>query len=167
MKKAIISATAILFTIMFIFQTSLVAFAEETPDWQDAVFTQEEIDNILSLNPDNQIDTRATGLIVSCRIAISGSGANLYIIGKTFCDPDVIKCGFTVVTIKRRPNSGASWATYKTYKDLYDSGSSYSLSKTLSVSTGYQYRVYCTHYAKKNIFSTQKFENASNVIYLG
>lgn len=164
MKKSISRLLAIVLALLFVFQTSLTAFAEDEPDWQDVTLTQEEFDNIYYSNPSNQISTFASGLIVAYGIAISSSGSNLLIAGKTICDPDVVKCGFTVVTIKRRTSSTLPWSTYKTYNDLYNSSSSYTLTKTISVSTGYQYRVYCTHYAKKNLFSTEKIENVSNVI---
>ena len=53
---------------------------------------------------------------------------------------------------------------YKTYDDLYTDGHTYILSKSIAVASGYQYRVTCTHYAKKNLFSTQKINNVSNVV---
>lgn len=164
MKKSISRLLAIVLALLFVFQTSLTAFAEDEPDWQDVTLTQEEFDNIYYSNPSNQISTFASGLIISYGIAISSSGSNLLIAGRTLCDLDIVKCGFTVVTIKRRTASSLPWTTYKTYNDLYNSSSTYTLTKTISVSTGYQYRVYCTHYAKKNLFSTEKIENASNVI---
>jgi hypothetical protein len=109
---------------------------------------------------------RSSGLILSYGIAVSKSGSNLLIAGKTICDLDIIKCGFTVVTIKRRTSSSASWTTYKTYEDLYNSTSSYTLAKSIAVPTGYQYRVYCTHYAKKSLISTEKINNSSNIILI-
>lgn len=164
MKKTISKLLAIILSLLFIFQTSTVVFAEENPDWQDATWTQEEFDNIYYSNPSNQISAFTSGLIFNYGIAISSSGSNLLIAGKTICDPDVVKCGFTEVIIKKRTSSSAAWTTYKTYKDLYNSASSYTLTKTISVPTGYQYRVYCTHYAKKSLFSTEKISNSSNII---
>lgn len=158
---------AIVLSFLFIFQTSFTALANDEPDWVDAYFTQEEFEEILSQNVNNQATTFASGLIYGYAIGLSGSGTNLYVAGKTTCDPDVVKCGFTVVTIKRRTSSTASWTTYKTYEDLYISNCAYTLAKTISVPTGYQYRVYCTHYAKKNLFSTEKINNTSNIIAIG
>ncbi|MGN1122896.1 MAG: hypothetical protein ACI4RR_01015 [Eubacterium sp.] len=167
MKKAISQALAILLSFLFIFQTSLVAFADDEPDWQDANWTQEEFNEILSQNPNNQISTYASGLIIAYSIAISANGSNLLIAGQTLCEPNVVKCGFTHITIKRRTSSSASWTTYKTYEDIYRENSTYALTKTIAVASGYQYRVYCTHYAKKNIFSTEKISNESNVVAIG
>ena len=167
MKKTICKLLAITFSFLFVFQSSLVAFADNEPDWQDANWTQEEFNDILSQNPNNQISTCKTGLIFAYSIAVSGSGSNLLIAGSTICDPDVVKCGFKVVTIQRRKSSTTSWATYKTYEDLYRDAPSYSLSKTIAVTTGYQYRVICTHYAKKSLFSTEKIENTSNIVAIG
>jgi hypothetical protein len=166
MKKTISKLLAIILSFLFVFQTSFVAFAEDEPDWQDVTWTQEEFDNVYYQNPNNQISTLASGLILSYGIAVSKSGSNLLIAGKTICDLDIIKCGFTVVTIKRRTSSSASWTTYKTYEDLYNSTSSYTLAKSIAVPTGYQYRVYCTHYAKKSLISTEKINNSSNIILI-
>lgn len=167
MKKTMSKLLAIVLSFLFIFQTSFTALANDEADWVDAYFTQEEFEEILSQNVNNQATTFASGLIYGYAIGLSGSGTNLYVAGKTTCDPDVVKCGFTVVTIKRRTSSTASWTTYKTYEDLYISNCAYTLAKTISVPTGYQYRVYCTHYAKKNLFSTEKINNTSNIIAIG
>lgn len=167
MKKTISKLLAIMLSLLFVFQTSLVAFADDTPDWEDASWTQEEFNEILSQNSNNQISSRTTGLITTYAVGISSSGSTLYIAGETLAIPSVIKCGFTVVTVKRRTSSTASWTTYKTYEDLYNDNPSYILSKTLSIPSGYQWRVYCTHYAKKSLLSTQKIENSSNVIAVG
>lgn len=166
MKKTISKLLAIILALLFVFQTSLVAFADtdNEPDWQDVNWTQEEFNDVYYQNPNNQISLLTSGLIVTYGIAISSSGSNLLLAGRTICDPNVIKCGFTKVTIKRRASSTASWTTYKTYEDLYSNTSSHIISKTIAVSTGYQYRVYCTHYAKKSLLSTQKIDNTSNVV---
>lgn len=164
MKKSLSRLLAVLIAILFIFQTSTIAFADDEPDWQDATFTQEEFDDILSQNPNNQISLLTSGLIAAYSIGISANGRNLLIAGQTICAPSVVKSGYTIVTIKRRANSSASWTTYKTYEDLYRSAPSYILSKSIAVAAGYQYRVYCTHYAKKNLFSTEKIDNVSNII---
>ena len=97
-------------------------------------------------------------------LAVSKSGSNLLIAGRTSCISDVTKCGFKEVVIQRRKNSSSSWSDYKTYDDLYTNGHAYTLSKSIAVTSGYQYRVTCTHYAKKNLFSTQKIDNVSNVV---
>lgn len=167
MKKSISKLLAILLSILFIFQTSLVVLAEDEPDWQDITLTQEEFDEILSQNPNNGISTYTSGLIYCYAIGVSSSGSNLLIAGKTICDPHVVKCGFSIITIKRRTSSTASWTTYKTYEDIYDNDPSYTLSKSIAVPTGYQYRVYCTHYAKKNLLSKEKIDNVSNVVAIG
>lgn len=164
MKKATSRTLAILLSLLFIFQANLVVFADNEPDWQDVILSQEQFDEILSQNPDNQLNPRTSGLILMYAISMSASGNTLLIAGKTICDPDVTKSGFTVVTLKRRESSLDSWSTYKTYEDLYNNSSSCFISKSITVPKGYQYRVYCTHYAKKNLFSREKIDNASNAL---
>ncbi len=164
MKKTISKLLAISLAFLFVFQTSFVALADEGPEWEDAVWTQEEFDDIYYQNPNNQISALTDGLILHYGIAISKNGSNLLIAGKTACDPDVVKCGFTVVTIQRRTGSSSSWRAYKTYEDLYRSAPSYTLTKTIAVAKGYQYRVTCTHYARKSLFSKEKINNTSNTV---
>lgn len=164
MRKTTSRFLAIFIAIIFIFQANMIVFAENEPDWQDVILTQNEFNEILNQNPDNQTNVRTSGLIASYYIAIAAEGNSLLIGGQTICAVDVVKCGFTIVTIKRRTSSTASWTTYKTYEDLYENSPSYVLSKKITVPSGYQYRVYCTHYAKKNLFSREKIDNASNVL---
>lgn len=164
MRKTICRFLAVLLSFIFIFQSSLAAFADDEPDWQDADFTQEEFNEILSQNSNNQISTYASGLIYAYSIGIKSDGTKLYIAGQTVCAPSVVKSGFTVVTIKRRTSSSVSWTAYKTYEDLYNNTASYTLMKTITLPTGYQYKIYCTHYAKKSLFSTEKITNSSNIV---
>lgn len=164
MKKAVISSLAIFLSFLFLFQTSLVALADDEPEWVDIVLTDEEIEEITSLNPGNMIMPFATGLIDLYSMSISKSGSNLIIYGRTLGNVSVVKSGFTIVTIKRRVNSNSSWSTYKTYQDLYNDRPSYTLSKSLAVPTGYQWKIDCTHYAKKSAVSTQKINNTSNIV---
>lgn len=165
MKRSISRILAILLAFMFLFQGALVSYADEEPidDWQDIALTDSEIDDIIALNPQMN-NARATGLIMTYGIGVTSSGSNLVMAGRTICISDVVKCGFSVVTIQHRKSSVYSWTDYRTYTDLYNNYSSYALSKTVAVATGYQYRVTCTHYAKKNVLTTQKINNTSNVI---
>ena len=126
--------------------------------------SQEEFNSVLANNPNNDITTYTTGLIIEYSIAIQKSGNTLTIVGKTNCVSEVVKCGFKEVKIQQRTSNSASWSDYKTYTDLYADSSVYTLTKSLTVSSGYQYRVVCTHYAKKSLLSTQKIDNTSNIV---
>lgn len=166
MKKILLSVLSI---IMVIVTLVPIAFAvdEQLPEWQDLILTEEEFNAILANNTIHTIDedTRATGLIAAYAMAISKSETNtLNIAGKTTGTTDVVKSGFKEVVIQRRANSSSSWTDYITYEDLYIEQIAYVLAKKLTVPTGYQYRVTCIHYAKKNFFSVQKIDNVSNVI---
>lgn len=154
--------------LLFIFLVPYTAFAEiggTDAEWQDIALSEEEFNAILENNPDNSITPYTSGLITLYRIAISKSGTNnLIIAGQTNCSTGVVRSGFTVVTIQQRKNSSSSWSEYKSYTDLYTDSRVYNLSKTIAVPSGYQYRVTCKHYAKKNIFSTEKISNTSNTV---
>lgn len=107
---------------------------------------------------------RISGLIASYVIKVSASGTNLKIAGSTICVTSVVKCGFKEVMVQRKKASSTSWADYFSYSDLYADSCSYTLAKTVPVTSGYQYRVTCKHYAKKSLLSTQTINDTSNTV---
>ncbi len=166
MKKVL--KRAFLICLSFIMLMPTTAFAavggeEAAPEWQDVELSQEEFDRILANNPNNAVTPYTSGLICGYSIGIDRSGSTLTIVGRTIGSPSVVKAGFKKIVIQRK-KSGGTWSDYKTYSDLYNNRSSYVLSKTITISSGYYYRVTCIHYAKKNIFSTEKINNTSNTI---
>lgn len=165
MKKLFMSA--VIFTLLLSLLLPTVAFAadgSQPEEWQDITLTEQEMDEILALNPDNGISTYASNLINMYHIAIAKDGTSLVVAGKTIGTYEVKKSGFKEVVIQQRKTSSDSWSTYIKYTDLMNDYSTYTLSKTLAVPAGYQYRVTCIHYAKKNLFSTQKISNTSNIV---
>ena len=166
MKKFFMSA--IVFTLLISLLLPTVAFAADDgqpEDWQDISLTEQEIDDILALNPDNDISTYAS-LIARYSIAISKSENSLIIVGNTVGTYEVKKSGFKEVVIQQRKTINDSWSTYIKYTDLYIDNTSYTISKSITVPSGYQYRVTCIHYAKKSLLSTQKISNTSNVVVI-
>lgn len=166
MKKVLLSVIS---AVMVVVTMVPAAFAQagQMPEWQDLILTQEEFNSILANNTIHTADenTRANDLIHLYAIAISKSGTNtLNIAGKTTGTAYVVKSGFKEVVVQRRSSSSAAWVDYIAFEDLYIDQIGYNLVKSLTVPTGYQYRVTCVHYAKKNIFSVQKIDNVSNVI---
>lgn len=109
-------------------------------------------------------DSKATGLILIYGVEISVTGTSLKIIAQTYCDDSVVKSGFKNFVVQRKKPSSTVWSDYYDYGDLYNSSYSATLSTTLAVEAGYQYRVTCKHYAKKNLFVTQSISNTSNVV---
>lgn len=109
--------------------------------------------------------TRATGLIRSYSLTIDKrSSTVLHIYGVTSCDISVVKCGFKDFKVQKRLNSSSSWSTYHDYGNDYIDSDFYAPGYSLTVVPGYQYRVVCKHYAKKNIFSTQTISNQTGYI---
>lgn len=147
----------LLFSLVFVSTIMpTIAFAANNTE-DNAYFTQEDFESdehIYAVYP----QTRATGLIIGKNLGISKSGTTLKITGYTTGSTDVVKCGFKEVVVQRRASTSASWSDYKTYEDLYSESTKYTLNKSLTVSTGYQYRVTAIHYAKKSLLSTQKIE---------
>ena len=165
MKRIICAALSICFLFsLFIPDTTFASVEGKEGEWQDIYLSEEEFNAVLSNNKNNEIRPLASGLITFYSIGISKDGNTLIIAGKTSGAAGVIKCGFTKVTIQRRKDSSSSWTDYKVYEDLYNDSGIYALSKSYIVISGYEYRVTCTHYAKKNILSVQKINNTSNTI---
>lgn len=166
MKKILLSVISLVMVMVTMVPTAF-AQNEQIPEWQDLILTQEEFNAILANNTIHTVDedTRASNLIHAYAIAISKSGTNtLNIAGLTTGTSQVVKSGFKEVVVQRRANSSSSWTDYYTYEDLYIDEIAYVLGKSLTVPTGYQYRVTCIHYAKKNFLSVQKIDNVSNVL---
>ncbi|MDE6384970.1 MAG: hypothetical protein K2L36_02340 [Eubacterium sp.] len=160
MKKYISLFLAVLMLFSCIIPFSAFA-AESTED--DAYFTQAEFEALEHLEAE-YMQTRATGLITSKRLAIGKSGSNLVISGYTYGTTDVVRTGFSKLTIERKKASATSWSTYKTYTSLYSDSARYNLGKTVAVEAGYQYRVTGTHYAKKSLLSTEKIDAATGAL---
>ena len=109
-------------------------------------------------------DTRATGLIGSYGLSLSKTGTTLYLRGQTYGSPDVVTCGFKNLTVERRKTSDDSWKDYYEFGNVYVDAVAANLETTLVVESGYQYRISCKHYAKKNILSVQTIANTSNIV---
>lgn len=107
---------------------------------------------------------RASGLITTYGLSLEKTGTVLKIYGLTQGSPVVEKCGFKNLVIQRRASSSDSWKDYYDYGDVYVDGYAANLSTTLSVVSGYQYRISCKHYAKKNIFSVETIANTSGIV---
>lgn len=135
-----------------------------TNEWQDILLSEKEFEEILSKNPNNEIVANSSDLIIKSSIGVAKDGNTLLIAGQTRCVSGVKKCGFSIVTIQRKKASSSTWTTYATYKDLYADRIIYNLSKQIKVTSGYQYRVTCTHYAKKSLLSVQKLNKTSNTV---
>ena len=114
----------------------------------------------------NSVDEmQASGLIFRFNLAISKENSTtLYIEGSTVCDPVVVKCGFKNLKVQRRANSSSSWSDFYDYGNVYSDSDYAILGRYLTVDSGYQYRVTCKHYAKKNILNTQTISNTSNIV---
>ena len=109
-------------------------------------------------------EPRVKGLILMYGIDLSVSGKNLVIRAETYCDDEVIKSGFKDFTVQRKKVTSGTWSNYCDYGFLYSNSYAATLNTTLAVESGYQYRISCKHYAKKNVLLTQSVSNTSNVV---
>lgn len=109
-------------------------------------------------------NTRVTGLILSYGLSVTVSGNTLNIDGSTHGTPEVVRSGFKDLTVECRKNSTYSWEDYHEYGNVYYDVSATGISTTLTVTKGFQYRVTCKHYAKKNLLLVETIENSSNIV---
>ena len=138
------------------------AFAADNSEY-DSEFTQEEFESLEHVYAVS-IQPYASGLIVGHTLGIAKDKNDLLITGSTSGSSSVVKCGFTKVVVQRRTSSNSSWSNYKTFTDLYDDDNRYQLSKRVPVTTGYQYRVTATHYAKRSLIQTEKYDATTSYI---
>lgn len=156
MKKIIsVLFCIVLLSTLLVFNVSANNYED---DYLDIVITETDKDSKSDLEP------RATGLIYSYSLGLSKSGTTLFISGKTIGTVDAVKTGFKNLVIQRRKTTSDSWETYHDYGNFYRDDGAANLSTTLVVEAGYQYRISCKHYAKKNLLSTQTISNTSNIV---
>ena len=153
MKSFFKKAVCVIFAVLMLLPVNICAMANDE-------YAPETVE------VQNEDMARISGLISTYYIAIEGSGTNLKIGAKIACKPEVVKSGFKEIMIQRRKSSTDSWADYFSYKDLYADGSSYTYAKTVTITSGYQYRATCKFYAKKNLLSTQTLSATSNTVYI-
>lgn len=161
MKKTISIILSVLLTIGCFLPCTVFAAESSTADEEKYIYTTYQGEDYAEIEG---VSVYSSNLISKSRISISKSGTTLNITGITKGTDEVVKCGFTKVIVQRRASSSSSWSKYKTFKDLYSNSNYYTLTKSVTVEKGYQYRVVATHYAKKSLFSTQKIESTSSYI---
>ena len=113
----------------------------------------------------NENEIQASGLILNYDLTgVKKNSNTLTVYGTTSCNPLVVKCGFKSLKVQRRSNSSSSWSDFYDYGNVYFDSNYASIARDLPVDPGYQYRITCTHYAKKNILNTQSISNTSNIV---
>lgn len=163
MKKTIKSLFVIV--LCFIITFPIYAFAQTDDDLViDIVLTEEEFSSILSNGNMYSSTNRATGLIDNGGVGIDNDYKMLRMAAIINCDMDVVKCGFEDIIVQRRASSSSDWTTYHQFDDDLADLFSHACIKAVTVVTGYEYRVICTLYAKKNIFSVQRIDTESNIL---
>ena len=155
---SLLLCATVLFTCC-VFQTSAVNEEKFLPYVIDFSLTTPTYENV-----DKSIESRVSGLILSYGLEVSITSAGLKIRGETYCITDVVKSGFKNLVVQRKKTTSATWSDYYDYGDLYSDTYSASVNTTLAVESGYEYRVTCKHYAKKNLLMTQSISNTSNVV---
>ncbi len=109
---------------------------------------------------DNDISICATGLITTKTLSLAKDGNNLIIKAITKGTSEVKKSGFTYIKLQQYKNG--DWIDYKVFEDLYNEATFCSVTKSVTATKGYKYRLVAQHYAKKNLFSVEKIVNTTS-----
>lgn len=156
---------AICLSLIFVYCFSINAFASNDSEPSESLIPINSTYGIEQSEAVYETDsTRTTGLITQKTLKITKSGTNLLITGTTVGTTEVTKCGFKTLVIEYRANSSTNWSEYDSYSYLYDSDNSYTLGKTVTVDSGYQYRVVGEHYAYAGLFSTETIDAETGYI---
>ena len=155
---SLLLCATVLFTCC-VFQTSAVNEEKFVPYVIDFSLTTPTYENV-----DKSIESRVSGLILSYGLEVSITSAGLKIRGETYCITDVVKSGFKNLVVQRRKNSSYSWSECYDFGNVYVETNAARLSTTLSVASGYQYRLSCKHYAKKSLLVTESISNTSGIV---
>lgn len=153
------------FLCLILIFSSLLAVEVNATEKDD--FTPYMVDFTLTtdvVEDSNVGDNTRASLIHSYSLHLTKTGNTLNITGQTHGSTEVVKSGFKDLTIQRRKTSDDSWKDYYEYGNLYADATAANLNTTLVVESGYQYRISCKHYAKKNIFSVQTIANTSGIV---
>lgn len=160
MKKIIAGLISVILLLSSLgYDASAISKEEFLPYVVDFVI---ETQSDVKINSDTE--TRATGLIHAYSLSLAKTGTTLSIGGQTLGTLEVVKCGFKDLTIQRRKTIDDDWKDYYEYGNVYVEATAANLSTTLVVESGYQYRISCKHYAKKNLLSVQTVANTSNIV---
>jgi len=148
MKKVV----ALLLTIILVFSNSTIGLAEERPP-EDQISTNPNFAQDIWFAPiqaqtdngDGPLFDGGDGLqLVMVCSSISPNGAGVSVFAET--DANLI-CGEIGGTIHIQRWSNNEWNNYYSFVFSEDSVSSASISQTISVQSGYYYRVSVSHYA--------------------
>lgn len=159
--KKIISACLCFVLLLSAFAVEAVAVNEKEPA---PVVLSFSLTTDVETSSETGENTRVSGLITSYGLSLEKSGTTLKIYGQTYGSTGVVKCGFKNLIIQRRASSSDSWSEYHDFGNVYADATAANLSTTLSVASGYQYRISCKHYAKKSLLVTQSISNTSNIV---
>ena len=164
MKKKIKAVFIIVLCFISIFSSQAFAFEKNDIEVSNIVLSQEEINEILALGNTYTPEERASGLILTATAAIDDDYKLLQFVGTMMCIGEVVKCGFENIVVQRRASSSSAWTHYYTFDDSYEESTSHTVIKAVTTNKGYEYRVVCNLYAKKNIFSVERIDMVSNIM---
>lgn len=164
MENKIKSVFIIVLCFVCVFSFQAFAFEKNDIEVSNIVLSQEEINEILAFGNTYTPEERATGLIFRGAVAINDDYKLLQFVGTIGCSPEVVKCGFEDIVVQRRASSSSAWTHYYTFDDSYEESNTHTVVKAVTTVTGYEYRVVCNLYAKKNIFSVERIDMVSNIM---
>ncbi len=164
MKRIIKSTLVLTLCLISLFNVHAFALEKNDIEVQDIFLSQDEINEILAKGNTYTAPERATGLILDGAFSINNDYKLLQFVALMDCGTEVVRCGFEDIIVQRRASSSDSWSFYYQFDDDIVDYCSHSTIKAVTTVKGYEYRVICTLYAKKNFFSVQRINVETNII---
>lgn len=164
MKKIVKPTFILALCLLCLFNIEAFALENNDIEVENIVLSQEEINEILAKGNTYTAKNRATELIQSAIVSINNNYKLLQFVGRINCSTSVVKCGFEDIIVQRRASSSDSWSNYYQFDDDIVDDYIHESIKAVTTNTGYEYRVICTLYAKKSLFSVQRIDATSNIM---
>ncbi|MBR3596085.1 MAG: hypothetical protein IKL47_03805 [Clostridia bacterium] len=164
MKRIIKSTLVLTLCLISLFNVHAFALEKNDIEVQDIFLSQDEINEILAKGNTYTAPERATGLILDGAFGINNDYKLLQFVAFMDCGTEVVRCGFEDIIVQRRASSSDSWSFYYQFDDDIVDSCTHLTIKAVTTVKGYEYRVICTLYAKKNFFSVQRIFVETNII---
>ena len=154
-KKILIAVLVIVFSFVNIGYEGAIVQAEEVGEDMDLSYLLTDS----ALIGYAEIQTRGIYLLSGESIINKISNSKIGAGGVTNA---AIKCKVSVTSIVERKNNSGNWVRVTSWINTVESGYSAVISKSLTVATGYYYRVRSTHYASSDVSSSW-----TDALYIG
>ena len=164
MKKIL---SILLTTVIFFSIPTFSAFASDNnePIAYDIIMSDEEFEKLEHVDSEEEpITSKSNSLILHKSASLGIENGKLVCRCTTVGVSGVVKSGFKYIKVQQYKNG--NWVDYKTFENIYRDSNECKVTKLITATAGYKYRVTSKHYAKKSLFNTETVISTSATITL-